>query len=95
MVCLCLFLLGTILGIPVLSGGVKYICSSALSILSIGSAASGCNGTIKFVAASGAVITPPPNLDYFGVTTYVPNSNYVMFINDDMVACNAAVPAEE
>ena len=83
----------TSLGIDVLEGGVKYICSSALSALSIGSAAAGCNGTIIFTVASGAIVTPPANVPYFGVTEYTPGSSYLMMINDFAAVCNeAAVP---
>ena len=76
---------GTSLGIAELSGGVKYVCSSALSALSIGSAAEGCNATIFFTVASGAIVTPPSNVPYFGVTEYAAGSRYVMAINGDMV----------
>ena len=74
----------TSLEIDVLEGGVKYYCSSALSALSIGSAAPGCNATIFFTAASGAIVTPPSNVPYFGVTSYTPGSSYVMAVNGDM-----------
>lgn len=75
---------GTSLGIGELTGGVKYFCSSALSALSIGSAAPGCNATIFFTVANGAIITPPSNVRRYGVTTYTPGSSYIMAINGDM-----------
>ena len=81
---------GTSLGIGTLEGGVKYVCSSALSALSIGSAAAGCNGTVLFTVASGAVVTPPANVPYFGVTSYTAGSSYLMMINDTAAVCNEA-----
>ena len=81
---------GTSLEINELSGGVKYVCQSALTALSIGSAAAGCNGTIIFTVASGAVITPPANVPYFGVTEYTAGSSYIMMVNDFAAVCNEA-----
>lgn len=78
---------GTSLGIGALTGGVKYVCASALTALSVGSAAPGCNGTIFFTLASGGVVTPPSNVTYFGVTSYTAGSSYVMAINGDMAVC--------
>ena len=81
---------GTSLGIANLSGGVKYVCASALTALSVGSAAPGCNGTIIFTVANGAVVTPPANVPYFGVTSYTVGSSYLMMINGDAAVCNEA-----
>ena len=80
----------TSLEIDVLSGGVKYVCQSALTVLFIGSAAPGCNGTIIFTVANGAVVTPPANVPYFGVTSYTAGSSYLMMINGDAAVCNEA-----
>ena len=90
----------TSLGIEELSDGVKYYCESALSgaaALSIGSAAPGCNATIFFALASGAIVTPPANVPYFGVESdsFIPGSNYVMAINGDMAVCVEAVRGPE
>ncbi len=82
---------GTSLGIEELTGGVKYVCGSALSALSIGSAAEGCNGTILFTAASGAVVEPPANVPRFGVSDFTPGSRYVMAVNGDMAVVAEAV----
>lgn len=82
---------GTSLGIAELAGGVKYICQSALTALSIGSAVAGCNGAIIFTVANGAIVTPPANVDYFGVTSYTPGSKYIMMVNDFAAVCNEAV----
>ena len=76
-----------------LEGGAKYVCSSALSALSIGSAAPGCNATIFFTVASGAIITPPANVPLFGVSSYTPGSSYVMAVNGDMAVVAEAVSA--
>lgn len=81
----------TSLELGLLTGGVKYVCSSALSALSIGSAAPGCNATIFFTVASGAIVTPPANVPYFGVTSYTPGSSYLMMVNDVAAVCNEAV----
>ena len=80
----------TSLEIGLLIGGVKYVCQSALTTLSIGSAAAGCNGTIIFTAANGAIVTPPANVPYFGVTSYTAGSSYLMMINDFAAVCNEA-----
>ena len=80
----------TSLEIDELLGGVKYICSSALSALSIGSAGSGCNVAIFFTVASGAIVTPPANVPYFGVTSYTAGSSYCMMVNGDAAVCNEA-----
>lgn len=80
----------TSLEIGLLIGGVKYVCQSALTALSIGSAAPGCNGTIIFTAANGAIVTPPANVPYFGVTSYTAGSSYLMMINDFAAVCNEA-----
>ena len=81
---------GTSLGSAELAGGVKYVCASALTVLSVGSAAPGCNGTIIFTVANGAVVTPPANVPYFGVTSYTVGSSYIMMINGDAAVCNEA-----
>lgn len=81
----------TVLEIDTLEGGVKYVCSSALTALSIGAAVAGCNGTIIFTVASGAIVTPPANVDYFGVTSYTPGAKYIMMVNDFAAVCNEAV----
>ncbi len=85
---------GTSLEIDTLDGGVKYVCQSALTALSIGSAAPGCNGTIIFTAADGAIITPPANVRLFGVSSYAPGSSYVMAVNGDMAVAAEAIGAE-
>ena len=74
----------TSLVIDTLEGGVKYVCQSALTALSIGSAAPGCNGTILFTA--GATVTPtlPVNVPHFGVTECASGSRYAVVINGDM-----------
>ena len=82
---------GVSLGIDVLEGGVKYYCSSALSALSIGSAAPGCNVTIFFTVTSGAIVTPPANVPLYGVSECTPGSSYVMAVNGDMAVVAEAV----
>ena len=82
---------GTSLGIAELAGGVKYICQSALTALSIGSAAPGCNAAFLFTLANGAVVTPPGNVPLFGVSAYTPGSRYVMAVNGDMAVVAEAV----
>ena len=84
---------GTSLGIAELSGGVKYVCQSALTALSVGSAAPGCNATILFTLANGAVVTPPDNVPLFGASAYTPGSRYVMAVNGDMAVVAEAVEA--
>ena len=81
---------GTSLGIGTLEGGVRYVCASALSALSIDSAAAGCYGTFYFTAASAAIVNPPANVPYFGVTSYTPGSSYLMMVNGDAAVCNEA-----
>ena len=82
---------GTSLGIAELSGGVKYVCQSALTALSIGSAAPGCNAAFFFTLTNGAVVTPPGNVPLFGVSAYTPGSRYVMAVNGDMAVVAEAV----
>lgn len=86
---------GTSLGIAELAGGVKYFCSSALSALSIGSAAPGCNATIFFTVASGAVVTLPGSLGsrFFGEYPNSAGVSYCLAINGDMAVCAPAVSA--
>lgn len=79
------------LGLAVVSGGVKYICQSALTTLSIGSAAPGCNAAIYFKLASGAVVTPPANVPLFGEAPTSTGVTYCMAINGDMAVCAPAI----
>lgn len=84
---------GTSLGIEELAGGVKCICQSALSALSIGSAAPGCNAAFFFTVASGASVTLPGSLPFFGEYPNSSGTSYCLAINGDMAVCAAAVSA--
>lgn len=84
---------GTSLGIGTLEGGVKYICQSALTALSIGSAAPGCNAAFFFTVASGAVVTLPGSLPFFGEYPNSSGASYCLAINGDMAVCAPAVSA--